>query len=77
MQHLLNDAPWSYFQKDIHTSEGGVYEGRWGSVMAAVQNLLTLKEIVRGAWNKQRFLAAGCGAKATGWFSEVRASRHC
>ena len=57
MQHLLNDAPWSYFQKDIQTFEGGVYEGRWGSVMTAVQNLLPLKEIVRGAWNKQRFLA--------------------
>ena len=58
MQHLLNNAPWLYFQKDIQTFEGGVYEGRWGSVMTAVQNLLPLKEIVRGAWNKQRFLAA-------------------
>ena len=57
MKHLLNDAPWSYFMQDIEKFQGGVYEGRWGSVMEAVENLLPLKDVVRGAWNKQRFLA--------------------
>ena len=57
MNHLLHDEPLSHFRKDIETFKGGVYEGRWGSVMTAVQDLLPLKNIVRGAWSKHRFLA--------------------
>ena len=58
----FSEPPWNAFVDLYNTFDGGVYEGRWGSVLRAVKALMPLEASLRGAWSKQKFAGAGGGA---------------
>ena len=45
--------------RDLESFSGGVYEGRWGSVVSAIGQLLALEDLLRAVWNKEAFLRGG------------------
>ena len=53
------DPPWNAFVDLYASFNGQVYQGRWGSVLHAVKELLPLEISLRGAWSKAKFCLNG------------------
>ena len=58
----FSDPPWNAFVDLYNAFDGCVYEGRWGSVLFAVKELMPLEASLRGAWSRQKFVGPGGGA---------------
>ena len=55
----FSHPPWNEFMSLYAAFDGQVYQGRWGSVLRAVKQLLPLEASLRGAWCKASFLLNG------------------
>ena len=49
------DGEHEHHRKKFDTFSGKVYEGRWGSVMDSLADLLPIKHDLRKVWDKERF----------------------
>ena len=57
----LDTPPWSARKPEFEAFHSVVYSGRWGTTMAALQNLLPLLDILRKVWNIDKFGRAVAG----------------
>ncbi len=51
----FSEPPFSYAADKLGSFSGGVYEGRWGSVLDACDQLLEVESVLRAAWSAHKY----------------------
>ena len=59
LSQCFSADPFRLFRKLIESFDGEVYEGRWGTVMHAIGEVLKIEQPLREAWDKEAFLMGG------------------